>query len=317
MSVATRGVLAILKAALNDVPEIAAINNQAFRFQTDTVGGEIDTLSWLGNVPGFVEKGNKVLQAGKTLPKKLDIRLREFTASWQLAAKYVRNSKVGPILTVKAAEWGRRRVDLADQLVCDLLNNGASLLAYDGIAFWSDSHSDGRSGTIDNNITFDCSDHTNPTALEIAKAISKGIETFWGFKDDQGLPTHARMVEVDVVVPVGIAGLTLQAVSNEKLDSGAGDVTNPLSGFRNTIGLKLNVRTSPLITLATTKIALVNRSPGAMPFLLGENPAEKRVTELDESSDLFKREDLYEYNAFWTGAASVGEFRDSVLITLN
>ncbi len=48
-----------------------------------------------------------------------------------------------------------------------------------------------------------------------------------------------------------------------------------------------------------------------------ESAEDRALRELDESSDLFKKEDMYEYNAFWTGAATVGEFTDSVLVTLN
>jgi hypothetical protein len=313
MSLATRGVLAVLKAALNERPAMAGLGAQAFRFETDTAPGEVDTLSWLGHIPAFRERGTKG-QGADLVPQKLDIRVRHFQNQWRLEAPIVRNSKVGPILTQKAGEWTRRRSDLMDSLIANLINNGTTLLAYDGLSFFNSAHVINNSGSVNNTVSFTCADSANPTALEIAKAIAKGVKQFWGFVDDQGLPLYPNMTEIDVVVPVGISDVTLIALTNDNLDTGAGTAQNPLSGLKS-MNLKLNLKTSPLITLSK-KITLVNRSPGAMPWLLGENPAENRVTELDETSDFFKREDKYEYNAFWAGAASVGEYTDAVQVTL-
>jgi len=315
MSIATRGIVPILKQALAQNPGPMDLAVMAKPFETDTIAGEIDTLGWIGHIPGFRLAGEKN-QNADLAQQKLDIRILDFRSSWRLKGSLVRNSKIGPILAEKSGEWGRRRIDLMNQLVADRVNNAETQLAYDGKSFYAPDHSVNNSGAINNDITSPAVSASAPTTHELSLAILAGLSQFFTFKDDQSLPLYRPMTVIDVTVNTAVVGKVAAAVGLNSIDTGAGSIDNPLLGLTRAMGITLRVKTNPLITIANTKIQLINASPGTAPFLLGENPAEKRVTELDETSDLFKNEDMYAFNAFWAGASAYGEFTDAVLVTL-
>jgi hypothetical protein len=315
MSASTRGVLAILKQSLSIPAGPMDLASMAKGFETDTAPGEIDTLTWLGHIPGYRRRSEKN-QNADIVPQKLDVRVEDFNVSWRLAGTQVRNSKIGPIITDKAQEWARRRIDLMNQLVADRINAAESAVAYDGKSFFATDHSVNKSGTINNDITSPAVSTSAPTLLELANAVLAGLTKFYSFKDDQGLPLYRPQTIVDVVVNTDLIGKVAAAIGLGQIDSGAGSVDNPLLGLTRSMGIQLRPKTSPLLTQGGTKIHLYNASPGCAAYLLGENPAEKRITELDENSDFYKKTGDYEFNGFWAGASAYGEFTDAVLVTL-
>lgn len=315
MSITTRGVLAFLKQSLNMPPGPLDLALMAKTFETDTKPGEIDTLTWLGHIPGYRRVGTKP-ESAAIIPQKLDIRVEDFNLTWGLKGVDVRNSKIGAILADKVQEWGRRRIDLMNELVADRINTAETAIAYDGKTFFATDHVVGKSGDINNDITASAVSAAAPTTVEIARAIAKGIKQFYKFKDDQNKPLYRPMINIEVTVNIDMVDIVAEAISLARIDTGAGSIDNPLRGIMGVMGVTLTVKTSPLLTMGNTKIHLYNRSPGCAPYLLGENPAEKRITELDESSDHYKRTGDYEFNGFWAGAGAHGEFTDAVLVTL-
>ena len=316
MSLMTRGILGLLANTLSATPGPMDLATMAFPFETDTVGGEVDTIQWLGHIPGFRERIDKK-ETARLIPQKLQVEIRNFDNSWSVPGTWVRNSKIGPVLPEKVAEWGRRRIDLMNQLVANRINAAETGICYTGKSFFATDHVIGKSGALSNDITFDCTDHTTPTIYELARAIQAGIAQFWTFKDDQNLPLYRPMKVVDVVVNVAMVADVAAAVDLDLIDTGAGAVNNPLKGLLRNQGITVGVKTKPMLAQSNTKIHLYVASDGAKPYLLGENPKEKRITELDETSDHFKKEDEFQFNGFWAGGSSFGEPLDAVLVTLN
>ena len=131
------------------------------------------------------------------------------------------------------AHWGT--------LLSTLLINAPSTVCYDGQYFFDTDHSEGASGTQDNDITVDISalpaavhgTVTAPSNEEMQQAIVKGIAQVLSFKDNQGRPMNSNAREFMVTVPIGLwipAVAAVSAVTTSALQQNVNP--NVLNGFR-------------------------------------------------------------------------------------
>jgi phage major head subunit gpT-like protein len=155
----------------------------------------------------------------------------------------------------------------------DLLNTGTSRACFDGQFFFSASHSWGSSGTMSNNISTNIANLGVPTNMQgtptspsqevFARAILAGLQQFYTFKSDTGIPLNGGMKSIAVVTGPALMGPASGAINELAVFSNG--QTNPL---RNT-GFNLELIVSPWLTNWTDRFAILRLDgpDGARPLI--------------------------------------------------
>ena len=141
----------------------------------------------------------------------LTITNKHYENTLEIALTDLRRDKTGQ-LDARIAEFAGEGEAHWGKLVTDLIQNAASSVCYDGQYFFDTDHSEGSSGTQDNDITVDISalptaahgTVTNPSKEEMQQAIIKGIAQILSFKDNQGRPMNTGARSFLVTVPMGL-----------------------------------------------------------------------------------------------------------------
>jgi phage major head subunit gpT-like protein len=143
-----------------------------------------------------------------------------YEATIEVAKKDARRDKT-PQIQARIAEFYDRAASHWTSLLSTLLLNAPSTACYDGQYFFDTDHSEGDSGTQDNDITVDISAlpaavHgvvTAPSVEEMQQSILKGIAQILSFKDDRGEPMNENARRFMVVVPTSLYLTAVAAVS--------------------------------------------------------------------------------------------------------
>lgn len=246
------------------------------------------------------------------------IRNKHFQAAIEIPVSDMRRDKTGQVM--------RRIADLSGQamrhprkLASDLIIAGESTVCYDGQYYFDTDHSEGASGTQDNDLVVDVSDEgvggstTAPTPALMSRAILKAVSAIYGFKDDNGEPLNEDAAAFDVHVPVPFSAAAIAAVSSAAF---AGGETNPIATYRAGQGVTINVVTNPRLTW-TTKFA-VFRSDGAadgvVPFIF-QTETGVRASAIAEGSEYEFDNDAHKYGVDYWGNAGYGFWQGSCLVT--
>lgn len=145
---------------------------------------------------------------------------KHYEATIEVSKKDARRDKT-PQIQARIAEFADRAQTHWASLLSTLLLNGPSTVCYDGQYFFDTDHSEGDSGTQDNDITVDISAlpaavHgvvTAPSVEEFQQSILKGIAQILSFKDNRGEPMNENARRFVVVVPVSLYLVAVAAVS--------------------------------------------------------------------------------------------------------
>lgn len=192
------------------------INPLSMLFTSDQDGEEYKWLGmspmmreWVGgrNAKGFRENG-------------ITIKNKHYEATMEVLVKELRRDKTGQVL-VRIREMAQRTNAHWASLLSTLILNGPSAVCYDGQYFFDTDHSEGDSGTQDNDIQVDISAlpasvHgvvTAPSVEEMQQSILKGVAQILSFKDDQGEPMNEDAANFLVMVPVPLYLVGSKAVS--------------------------------------------------------------------------------------------------------
>jgi len=178
-----------------------------------------EEYAWLGQAPVLREWIGGRLAKGLR-ETGLTIRNKHFEATLDILVKHLRRDKSGQAM-VRIGELSRRSNAHWASLLSTLIAAGESTVCYDSQYFFDTDHSEGDSGTQDNDITVDISDvpavnhgiATAPSVEEMQWAIFKGIEAIVGFKDDQGEPMNEDATQFLAMVPLTFMQVGLQAVA--------------------------------------------------------------------------------------------------------
>jgi len=192
------------------------INDTSMMMQSDQ---ESETYAWLGMVPGMREwvggrqakgfRDNGITVANKHYESTIDILLR-----------HLRRDKTGQAM-VRIRELAVRTNSHWASLLSTLLLAAPSAVCYDSQYFFDTDHSEGDSGTQNNDITVDISAlpavvHgvvTAPSVEEMQQSIISGITAILGFKDDTGEPMNESAQKFRVIVPASLFIVASKAVS--------------------------------------------------------------------------------------------------------
>lgn len=230
---------------------------------------QTENYKWLGFSPAMREWiGERQGKGLKVNGISLTNVLYELTLA--IGLDDIRRDKSGQI-DVRIAETVDRGIMHWASLMTTLIENGESVNCYDGQFFFDTDHSEGDSGSQNNDLAaaqyseLNVGTATNPTAYELANVILKMIQHMYTFKDDQGKPMNSFAKQFLVMVPISFFGAAQTAVFSPTIDTGTGVVNNPLAGLSSR-GWKLDVAPNPELTW-TTKLALFRTDGNAKPFI--------------------------------------------------
>jgi len=203
----SRAIIGAYYARLEANPGLPWVNGVSNMFSSDQSSeqyaflGQSPTMrEWIGgrNAKGLRENA-------------ITIANKHYEATLEIAVKDARRDKTGQIVA-RVNELADRSITHWASLLSTLLLNGTSSVCYDGQFFFDTDHSEGDSGTQDNDITVDISElpaavHgviTAPSTEEMQQSILKGIAQILSFVDDQGEPMNEDAREFTVIVPIAL-----------------------------------------------------------------------------------------------------------------
>ena len=295
-------------AAQNGIGWIDAVSNY---FGSDQAS---ETYPWLGMPPALREWiGGRNAKGFST--NAVEIKNKHFEATIEIALKDLRRDKTGQI-KARLAEFAQRGQSHFASLLSTLIVNGPSAVCYDGQYFFDTDHSEGASGTLDNDITTDISalpvsvhgTVTAPSKEEMLQAITASISQFFTFKDDQGEPINEDAKSFLVMVPVGLAPAARSALSSLN-DIGAGMFT--LDGYN--VGLVVNPR---LTAGSWTDEFVTFRTDGSIKPLIRQEETSPAIKMKDETSEYAFDNDAIQIGVDTWRNVGYGRWQGAVLNTL-
>lgn len=300
--ITTKGVVGMILARL-ETGSAAWVSQLCMRMTSTQASEE---YGWLGSSPALRE-----FIGGRT-PAELaeysfTVTNKDYEGSIKIKSKDMRRDKFG-MIQVRVNQLADRALDHPAKLLSQLIEDGETNVAYDGEYYFDTDHSEGDSGTQDNDITHAAATGTEPTVAEMSAAILKAIQQMYGFKDDKGEPMNQGASEFLVMVPINYMATALQAVTAMLTGGGNTNVLPALSGK-----FKIDVVANPRLTW-TTKIAVFRTDEAAKPFILQEEDIPD-VVALGEGSEYeqLNREQLFGVD--WTGNVGYGYWQHAVLVT--
>lgn len=243
----SRAITGMYYARLETNPGVAWLDGVANLFGSDQAS---ETYNFLGQTPAM-RQWLGARQAKGFSGQGVTIVNNHYEATIEVQKKDLRRDKTGQI-RARMAEFADRGQTHWASLVSTLLLNGPSTVCYDGQYFFDTDHSEGDSGTQDNDISVDISvlpgastDNTPaaPNTTQMQLAIFAGIKQILSFKDDRGEPMNENANRFMVTVPVGLYDKAVAAVS--------GLVTQALvQNFNPSVlaGLTVDVQMNPRLT---------------------------------------------------------------------
>jgi phage major head subunit gpT-like protein len=303
----SRAVMGMYSLALEQptgLPWVGRISN-AIPYGSDQ---ETEEYAWLGQVPGMREwVGGR--NAKGLRDQSYKIRNKEFESTIEFLVKELRRDKTGQI-EMRISEHVNRADAHWAKLLSTLLTNGESQVCYDGQYFFDTDHTEGDSGTQDNDLTCAAATGTTPTAAEMSTAIFSAIQAILGFKDDQGEPMNASASQFLVMVPTALMQVTAAALSDTIIVDGSTSRTNTLV---NTDKFSVSFDVNPYLTDATK--FYVFRTDSHVPPLIRQEEEPVEVSAIAEGSELEFTYKKHQYGLYTSRAAGYGFWQFACLTT--
>lgn len=214
------GYRAIFMQALG---ELAGVNDEwkkiATVFPSNT---DRESYNWLGANPSMLEWDDV-----RTLRDLRDwdytLVNKHFEATLQVDRDTLADDKYG-MIRARIRSLARAYLKKVTEEVFSQLDDGESLTAYDGTAFFDDSRTIGDSGTVDNLLAMACSG----TASEVRSGLSSAVNAMRNFKDDNGNPMNLMP---DTIV----CGPEMEILIKEALLPGVAGTRRPEMDYVKTI----------------------------------------------------------------------------------
>jgi phage major head subunit gpT-like protein len=212
----SRAIIGMYYARLEANPGLPWIDGVSNLFGSDQAS---ETYNFLGQSPAMREwLGSR--QAKGFSGQGVTVINKHYEGTIEVQKKDARRDKTGQI-RARVDEFADRGQTHWASLLSTLLLNGPSTACYDGQFFFDTDHSEGDSGTQDNDITVDISAlpaavHgvvTAPSVEEMQQSILKGIAQILSFKDNQGEPMNENARRFVVVVPTALYLIAVAATS--------------------------------------------------------------------------------------------------------
>lgn len=303
----SRAIIGRFYQALEQDAGVGWVDPISMLFQSDQAS---ETYAWLGQSPAMREwiggrnaKGFR--ENGITIANK------KYEATLEIPMDWMRRDKTGQI-QVRIDEMAQRANAHWAKLATALIVAGESAAGYDGQYFFDTDHSEGDSGTQDNDIVVDIVTATAPTAAEMETAILKATQQIMGFKDDQGEPMNEAARRFLVMVPTPFMSAAAAALNNPVITTGSSSYTNTLV---NLGGFSYQLAINPRLTW-TTKFALFRADGGASALIRQEEEA-LQISALAEGSEEEFKHDRHLYGIKAMRNVGYGYWQKACLVTFS
>lgn len=277
-----------------------------------------ETYPWIGQVPQMREwKGGR--QASGFLDQSITISNVHYEATIDIPARWARLDKTGQIQR-RIAELAQRANAHWMKLLMEKLAAGESTACYDGQFFFDTDHSEGDSGTQDNDITTDISavpggestdTPANPGPVQMRAAIMDAVTQMLAFKDDQGEYVNELARNFLVLVPTTLFVAGAQAIGQSHL--GSGDTNYLAQGVLD--GYSFEIATSPRLNAWTDRFPVFCTDGGQKPFILQEEqPLDLKAKA--EGSEYEFDNDAWQFGVDTWRGLDFGDWKKACLVTM-
>lgn len=271
---------------------------------------ESETYRWLGQVPAMRQwVGGRMVKslrdAGLTLVNV------PYESTLGLPVDWIRRDKTGQA-EVRIAEQAARANAHWASLLSTLIANGASTTCYDGSYFFADAHSEGNSGSQDNNIGGAAATGTQPTTVEMADAILACAQAILGFKDDQGELMNEGARRFQVHVPLAYMGPAAGALGATVIADTVSR-TNQLLTVSSLGGFQFDLAINPRLSW-TDKFCVFRADGMAKPFIRQEEVPIEMSAQAEGSKAEFENRE-HQYGIFASRTAGYGYWQHACLYT--
>jgi len=226
--------------------EFAWVERIATRVDSDQ---PMEDFRWLGQVPAVAEfTGNRRESTPREQSHIVEVKVFDLTQSFK--QDDINDGKFGMIERKVRAMPKRGRQHRASLLTDYIEAGGGTTLGttYLGGALYSDSHSEGASGTLDNNLAYTVASTSAPTAAEMEGIINAQTQNYYTMKDDEAQPLNEDMGSVTVMVPVKYRNAAKTALGAEVIVEGGASRTSLLRVVND--DLVINLVVNPRLTAA-------------------------------------------------------------------
>jgi phage major head subunit gpT-like protein len=263
-------------------PGMGWINDISMLFDSNQ---ESETYKWLGMAPamrewiggrnakGFRENGITIIN-------------KTFEATLEVLVDEIRRDKTGQVM-LRVAELAQRANSHWASLLTTLIVGGEAGLCYDGQYFFDTDHTEGDSGTQDNDLTGAAATSTQPTAAEAEAAIMACVSAILGFKDDQGEPMNEGASKFRIMIPTVYLPPFAAVMSNDYIAAGQSNLIKNIDGFG--FSLAVNPR------LSSGAKFYVFRADGQTKPLIRQEEEAIKMSAIAEGSELEFKEDKHQY----------------------
>lgn len=273
---------------------------------------ESENYKWLGQAPAMREWiGGR--QAKGFRENGIVIANKKYESTMEVPVDWLRRDKTGQIM-VRIDEQAERANAHWAKLLAQLVIDGESKVCYDGQFFFDTDHSEGDSGTQDNDITVDVTTTTAPTAGEMETAILKAVSQIIGFKDDQGEPMNENAMKFLVMVPVPFMSAAAAALGSTIIVDASTSRSNTILTLSSMAGFQIGLAVSPRLTW-TNKLAVFRADGSVAPFIRQEEEG-IMVEALAEGSEEEFKNDRHLYGIKAIRNVGYGYWQKACLVTL-
>lgn len=292
-----------------DQPQNTWVDAVSNRWNSDQ---ESETYKWLGTSPvmrewigGRQTKGFR--ENGFTITNKT------FEATLEVLVDEIRRDKTGQVMA-RIQQLAQRANDHDAQLLSKLIVNAESSLCYDGQYFFDTDHSEGDSGTQNNDLTLDIATPSAPTPAEMETAILKATEALFGFKDGQGEPINGSAREFLVMAPVNHLRAVCGALGTSVVLEGGQSRNNLIQAVGSMGGFVYRMAINPRLT--NNDRFYLFRTDGAVKPFIRQIEEDVTVSAIAEGSEEEFKNNRHLYGVKRIGNAGYGLWSGSVLTTL-
>jgi len=270
-----------------------------------------EDLAWLGTPPALREFiGGR--QGKEIAEYHFSVTSKDYEGTLRMPKKSWIRDKTGQ-LQVRISQFADRVNDHPAKILSQLIIDGESTACFDEQYFFDTDHSSKNSGTQDNDIGYNASSATAPTAAEMSAAMMAAVQQMYGFKDDEGEPTNQMAKSFAFMVPVPFMGAALEATTSLL---GVNGGTNLLPSLQSRGKLSFDVIVNPRLTW-TTKFATFRTDGAVKPFVLLEDTAMKDVFSLGPTSEYCRVNGHCLAGVDWSGNVQYGDWTQAVLTTFS
>lgn len=308
----SRAVLGMYYARLENPMNAGWIAGVSNLFGSDQAS---ETYAFLGQTPRMREWiGGR--QAKGLRANSLTIANKHYEATMEIALRDLRRDKTSQ-LQARVSEFADEGDAHWGTLLSALILAGPSTVCYDGQYFFDTDHSEGDSGTQNNDITVDISalpasvhgTVTAPSVEEMQQSIIAGIAQILSFKDDRGRPMNTNARQFVVTVPLSL-WIPAQAAVKAMLTSALLNNQTP----QLTAGIDVRIEMMPELTW--TDSFAVWRTDSPIKGLIRQEETKPMVKMKDERSEFAFDNDAIQIGVDAWRAADYGMWQRACYVTM-